>query len=454
MDKVSKKLSAWKRKLLSFAGRLTLVKSVLSNLPIYFLSIFKMPKGVAKALVKIQSNFLWGGSDAKRSVHLVNWTEVTKSKNQGGLGVRDLGEMNECMLLKWWWRYGAEDKALWKAVVCSRYGRMGGGWVPSMESTEGMSTVWKDIVQLNSINQPLGEFYDQNLKLSVGNGRRILFWSDAWLNGRSLKEDYPRLYSLSTEKEESLLQMSAKKSLGVWQFQFRRSLLAWEEEEVKRLSGFLESSPALREEIEDSCSWLAANSGKFSISSVWGWWTAAKEPGLRMPAGVWASLAPPKMQFFCWLAWRGRVKTSSFLRRIRVLPANIVSQCVFCHSEEESLEHVLLFCPLVWKCWAAMAGWWDQSWVIPGTIEGLLRWWSEGKEKSWIFRAWQAIPSLVLWSVWKLRNECLFKGAEPDFGGLCERLKVQIALWVKWLFKVDYSVHDMVSNLHQIRLHV
>ncbi|XP_028122980.1 uncharacterized protein LOC114320084 [Camellia sinensis] len=198
-------------------------------------------------------------------------------------------------------------------------------------------------------------------KLSVGNGKSIQFWTDAWLNGRSLKEDYPRLNSLSTEKEESLLQISAKKSLGVWQFQFRRRLLAWEDEEVKRLSGFLESSPALREEIEDSCSWLADKSGKFSVSSVWCWWAAVKESGVRVPAGVWESMASPKMQFFCWLTWRGRVKTSSFLHRIGVLPANAVSQCVFCQSEEESLEHVFLFCPLVWNCWAAMVRWWDQS---------------------------------------------------------------------------------------------
>ena len=233
--------------------------------------------------------------------------------------------------------------------------------MPSLESTDGVATVWKDIVQLNSLNPLMGEFYEQNLKLSVGNGKRILFWSDAWHIGRSLKEDYPRLYSLSTEKEESLLQISAKKSLGVWQFQLRRSLLAWEEEEVKRLSGFLESSPALREEIEDSCSWLADKSGKFSVSSVWCWWAAVKESGVRVPAGVWESMASPKMQFFCWLAWRGRVKTSSFLHRIGVLPANAVSQCVFCQSEEESLEHVFLFCPLVWNCWAAMVSRLDQS---------------------------------------------------------------------------------------------
>lgn len=58
LDKFKLKLSTWKRRLLSFAGRLTLIKSVMSNLPIYYLSLFKLPVGVAKDIDKIQSNFL------------------------------------------------------------------------------------------------------------------------------------------------------------------------------------------------------------------------------------------------------------------------------------------------------------------------------------------------------------------------------------------------------------
>ncbi|CAL5381019.1 unnamed protein product [Camellia sinensis] len=217
VDKVRKKLSSWKRKLLSFAGRLTLITSVLSNLPIYFLSIFRMPKGVVKALVKLQSSFLWSGSGIKKKVHLVHWGKVTQSKNQGGLGVKDLGEVNDCMLLKWWWRYDSDDKALSKSVVCSRYGRIDRGWMPSLNISDGVSSVWKEIVQLTSVNQPLGEFYGGHFKISVGNGRRTQFWYDAWLTNRGLKENFPRLYSLSTEKDESLQKISAKKSsLGVW----------------------------------------------------------------------------------------------------------------------------------------------------------------------------------------------------------------------------------------------
>ncbi|CAL5404238.1 unnamed protein product [Camellia sinensis] len=40
LDKFKQKLASWKRRLLSFVGRLTLIKYVLTNLPIYYLSLF------------------------------------------------------------------------------------------------------------------------------------------------------------------------------------------------------------------------------------------------------------------------------------------------------------------------------------------------------------------------------------------------------------------------------
>lgn len=115
------------------------------------------------------------------------------------------------------------------------------------------------------------------------------------------------------------------------------------------------------------------------------------------------------------------------------------------------MEHVLMHCPVVWKCWSHMVFWWGQAQAIPSSVAGLLHWWFDGKLKPWIGQVWQIIPYIVFWFVWKLRNDYLFKGAQPDIQDLCEKIKVQIALWSKWLLNVDYSVHDIVSNLHQIR---
>lgn len=82
VEKVKAKLALWKRRMLSFAGRLTLIKSVLDSLPSYYISLFKLPKGVAKEIDKLRATFLWGSSEIRRKIHLVNWKKVTLSKEQ------------------------------------------------------------------------------------------------------------------------------------------------------------------------------------------------------------------------------------------------------------------------------------------------------------------------------------------------------------------------------------
>lgn len=94
-----------------------------------------------------------------------------KSKSQGGLGVRNLGEVNASLLLKWWWRFSSEDKALQKSVVCSKYGRLGGAWIPLVNQIAGVSMVWRDITQITESYQQLDEFFGGQLKIIVGNGR-------------------------------------------------------------------------------------------------------------------------------------------------------------------------------------------------------------------------------------------------------------------------------------------
>ena len=53
-EKFRRRLSAWKRLYISKGGRLTLIRSTLSNMPIYLSSLFRMPKSVKSRLVKIK----------------------------------------------------------------------------------------------------------------------------------------------------------------------------------------------------------------------------------------------------------------------------------------------------------------------------------------------------------------------------------------------------------------
>ena len=62
IERMEKKLSSWKLLYLSKRGRLTLLKSTLSSLPTYYLSLFTILQHVANRLERNQRNFLWGRS--------------------------------------------------------------------------------------------------------------------------------------------------------------------------------------------------------------------------------------------------------------------------------------------------------------------------------------------------------------------------------------------------------
>ena len=66
VERVERKLSIWQRKYLSFRGWITLIKSSFSNIPVYYLSFYKMPKKVCLTLDRLRHDFLWEGNCDKR----------------------------------------------------------------------------------------------------------------------------------------------------------------------------------------------------------------------------------------------------------------------------------------------------------------------------------------------------------------------------------------------------
>ena len=57
-ERFRKKLALWKRQYISKGGSLTLIKRTLSNLPIYTMSLYRMPIGIKLRLEKFRRNFL------------------------------------------------------------------------------------------------------------------------------------------------------------------------------------------------------------------------------------------------------------------------------------------------------------------------------------------------------------------------------------------------------------
>ena len=60
LEKIERKLAGWMKLYLSKGGRMTLLRSTLSSLPTYFLSLFTIPTHVANKIEKLQRDFQWG----------------------------------------------------------------------------------------------------------------------------------------------------------------------------------------------------------------------------------------------------------------------------------------------------------------------------------------------------------------------------------------------------------
>ena len=90
VDKLIKRVAGWRGKLLSSAGKLTLLKFCLASIPIYLLSVIKFPKWAIESINSQMGKFLWNDNEGKHKYHLSNWPSLTQEKDYGGWGIPDL----------------------------------------------------------------------------------------------------------------------------------------------------------------------------------------------------------------------------------------------------------------------------------------------------------------------------------------------------------------------------
>ena len=73
VSKVISKIKGWQSKMLSYGGRVTLVKSVLQSLPIHTLAAISPTKTTLKQIQSLTADFFWGWDNDKRKYHWDSW---------------------------------------------------------------------------------------------------------------------------------------------------------------------------------------------------------------------------------------------------------------------------------------------------------------------------------------------------------------------------------------------
>ena len=113
IQRITSRIRSWYARVLSFAGRLQLVRSVLRSLQVYWASVFMLPMKVHRDVDKILRSYLWRGNGKGRGSAKVAWDEVCLPFDEGGLAIRDLSSWNKARALKILWLLLVKSRSLW-----------------------------------------------------------------------------------------------------------------------------------------------------------------------------------------------------------------------------------------------------------------------------------------------------------------------------------------------------
>lgn len=119
LDKIRARISGWKARILSFGGRITLIKSVLNSIPIYTLASMMVPKGVLVRIERLMASFLWN-AQGERMAHWVNWNSICSPNEEGGLGLESLEDIRNSLHAKLLWLV-LENNSLWARYAKPKY---------------------------------------------------------------------------------------------------------------------------------------------------------------------------------------------------------------------------------------------------------------------------------------------------------------------------------------------
>ncbi|GJY09056.1 RNA-directed DNA polymerase, eukaryota, partial [Tanacetum coccineum] len=403
VERVKKRLSKWKMKTLSIGGRLTLLKSVLGSMPIFHMSIFKVPSGVLRTLESIRSHFFNGHDSNSKKASWVNWKKVLAPKERGGLGVSSLYALNRGLMFKWVWRFYTQDSSLWARVIKAIHGDDG---KMGVITRAGSKSCWMNIVHETNALLNKGIDLIKFMRIKLGNGQITSFWEDMWSEGGTLKNRYPRIYALESSKSITVGMKVAQPSLA---FSFRRAPRGGvEQEQFDEIVALV--NDVILAPISDRWTWTLESSGDFSVASVRKLIDDKSIPVVDYKTR-WIKYVPIKVNVHAW-----KVKSDSLPTRFNISRRGIYIDsimCAICDKGAETSSHLFFSCCMVRQVVRLITCWWDVPYMEFESYDGWLAWLVNLRLPYKNKMMLEGVFYVMWWHLWTFRNKTIFKAKAP-----------------------------------------
>ena len=159
-------------------------------------------------------------------------------------------------------------------------------------------------------------------------------------------------------------------TVRVWDLRFYRAFEDWELVASYSLLQFIQTRIHWGERRDTLC-WRLKGDGKFDTRSCYH--AIRGTPNSLFPwKGVWKPKVPKRVTFFLWIVAYDRILT---LDNLMLRGHPLANRCCMCCCDGESVDHLLLHCPVTHTLWTFILQAFGIHWVMPGSVAGLLSCW-------------------------------------------------------------------------------
>lgn len=321
-----------------------MVKTMLSTIPIYYLSVYKFSNSTLNGLDRIFKKILWEGSKEEKKTPLISWDTTFLAKEDGGASLRQMSFHNKALGAKLAWKIYSTLEKPWCRIMVAKYLD---SWslerILIVANSPSGSQFWQHIWASRKL-------ITEHITWRIGDGHKEKFWRDSW-NGE------PPLESFFIEKDWV---HHIKSVVGMWVSDYMQhdnsclTQVKWRSFNTKSLENrvvlqkILTNRIILHSSAEDTIIWSASKSGSYKVQLGFEL-QRRRLSNSQWPSKIcWGKGPLPKDGSFLWVALHGRILIGNRLKTISIAGPH---WCILCKQSDETFDHLLLWCPFASTCW-------------------------------------------------------------------------------------------------------